>query len=107
MMTAQSKLAPTAEQMGAAERRVREFLAAGRFRKARDEIKLLCKIDRPKYLPLLIEANQGLAGEMLAKGQVSEARQVIAYLRTIASPADVRAVELEIAVKSNDAKTIL
>ncbi len=107
MMTAQNKLAPTAEQMGAAERRAREFLVAGRFRKARDEIKLLCKIDRPKYLPLLIEANQGLAREMLAKGQVSEAQQVIAYLRTIASPADVRAVELEIAVKSNDAKTVL
>ncbi len=87
------------------EQRAREYLAAGRFRKARDEIKPLVKLDRPKYLPLLIDANKGLAREMLAKGQVSEAQQVIAYLRTIASPAEVRALELEIFTKSKDSKS--
>ena len=66
------------------EQRARSFFAAGKFRKAREEFKLLCKRDRPRYLPLLIEANLGLVEEMLAKGQNSEAQQVIAYLKTIA-----------------------
>jgi tetratricopeptide (TPR) repeat protein len=91
----------------AIEQRVRDFLAAGRYRKARDEIKPLCKIDRAKYLPLLIQANQGLAKEMLAKGQVSEAEQVIAYLKTIASPAELRALEVEMAVKSNEPAKVM
>lgn len=88
--------------IAASERRAQEFLAAGRFRKARDEFKLLCKIDRAKYLPLLVRANQGLVKEMLAKGLVSEAEQVIAYLKTIASPAELKVLELEAASRSND-----
>jgi tetratricopeptide (TPR) repeat protein len=89
------------------EKRAREFLAAGRFRKAREELKLLCKIDRAKYLPLLIQANQGLAKEMLSKGMVSEAQQVLAYLKTIASPAELRALELQMASKSDDWQLLL
>ncbi len=89
------------------EGRAREYLASGRFRKARDEIKPLVKIDRARYLPLLIEANKGLVREMLAKGQVSEAQQVIAYMKTIASPAEVCALELESSAKSDDPQTVV
>ena len=74
----------------------REYLAQGRFRKARDEFKVLCKADRPRFLPLLIEANLGLAREMLGKGMVAEAQQVVAYLKTIASREQVFALELEV-----------
>jgi hypothetical protein len=56
-----------------AEQRAREFLAREKWRKARDEIKPLVKVDRERYLPLLIQANIGLAREMMGKGQVSEA----------------------------------
>ena len=93
--------APIPEQSNAAaEQRAREYLAQGRFRKARDEFKVLCKVDRVRYLPGLIQANVGLAKEMLAKGMTSEAGQVIAYLKTIAPPDQVRGLEFEVAIKS-------
>jgi tetratricopeptide (TPR) repeat protein len=63
---------------------VRALLAAGRWRKARDAAKLLCKRDRARYLPLLIEANIGLTRELMVKGLGAEAEQVLAYLKTIA-----------------------
>ncbi len=61
-----------------------EFLRFGKFRKARDAFKALNKSQPSRALPLLIEANLGLANEMMAKGLVSEANQVLAYLKTIA-----------------------
>jgi len=66
-----------------------EFLRNGKFRKARDAFKSLNKSQPVRALPLLIDANLGLANEMMAKGQVSEANQVLAYLKTIA-PADFK-----------------
>ncbi len=61
-----------------------EFLRNGKFRKARDAFKSLSKSQPSHALPLLIEANLGLAREMMSKGLVSEANQVLAYLKTIA-----------------------
>jgi len=87
----------------ALEQRAREHLVARRFRKARDDFKVLCKQDRAKYLPWLIQANKGLAEEMMAKGLVAEARQVLDYLATIATADELRAVEVSYAVKSGDA----
>jgi tetratricopeptide (TPR) repeat protein len=77
-------------------------LAARRFRKARDAFKLLCKQDRAKYLPALIEANRGLAEELMAKGQVAEAGQVIAYLKTITPPAELLGMDLLAAEQAQD-----
>jgi tetratricopeptide (TPR) repeat protein len=88
--------------MPAEERRIREFLSQARWRKARDEAKPLVKLDRSRYLPLLVEANVGLAREMLAKGLNSEARQVVAYLKTIAPKEVGHSLETEIAVAYND-----
>ena len=98
---------PSSNQTGApplspSEARARDFLAQGRWRKARDEFKVICKIDRAKYLPLLIQANVGLTREMLAKGLVSEAQPVLAYLKTIAAPAELQPLKLEFALKSGD-----
>jgi len=73
----------------ALERTGLEFLRNGKFRKARDLFKSLNKSQPTRALPLLIEANLGLAKEMMSKGLVSEANQVFAYLKTIA-PADQR-----------------
>ena len=61
-----------------------ELLRVGKFRKARDAFKSLNKSQPSRALPLLIDANLGLAQDMMAKGQVSEANQVLAYLKTIA-----------------------
>lgn len=82
--------------MSAQERLAREYLAQARFRKARDEFKQLCKLDRLKFLPWLVEANLGLAREMLGKGMISEVRQLANYLKTIASPEQMLALELEL-----------
>ncbi|MGH7967432.1 MAG: hypothetical protein ACREIC_01760, partial [Limisphaerales bacterium] len=71
-MTSASTFQPepgVAPALKAAEQRGREFLAQGRWRKARDEFKPLVKADRARYLPLLIEANVGLVREMISKGQ--------------------------------------
>jgi tetratricopeptide (TPR) repeat protein len=95
----QTQTQSAGDKVSGAEKHAREHLAAGRFRKARDVYKDLCKIDRAKYLPGLIEANLGLANDMAAKGQVSEAQQVLAYLRTIAPPAQLQAMEFELARK--------
>lgn len=75
--------------------KVRSLLAARQWRKARDEAKLACKADRALFLPLLIEANVGLASEMIAKKQFSEAEQVISYLATIAPKEVVEALKKE------------
>jgi hypothetical protein len=86
----------------ASERRIRDLLNQQSWRKARDEAKELCKIDRGRYLPLLIGANVGLAREMLGKKLVSEARQVIAYLKTLAPRTVWEELEAEAAMKSGD-----
>ena len=83
-----------------AEPRVRTLLAEEKWRQARDELKALIKADRAHFLPLLIQANIGLARKMLAGGQAAEARQVLSYLATIAPPSELRALELELAMRS-------
>lgn len=84
----------------AAEQRAREFIACQQWRKARDELKPLVKADRPRFLPLLIEANLGLARAMMAKGQVAEAQQVLTYLAGIAPADQLRGIELELLQQS-------
>lgn len=68
-------------------------LAEGKWRKARDAAKELYKKDKARYLPLLIEANSGLAREMIAKGLTKDAETVMAYLRTIAPKTVLDALE--------------
>ena len=77
-------------------------MAAGRWRKARDAFKELCKRDRVAFQPSLIEANVGLARSMLDKRLISDAQQVLAYLKTIASPETIAALESEIAAVAVD-----
>jgi hypothetical protein len=76
-----------------------EALATGHFRKARDLYKELCKRDRPRFLGKLIEANRGLALQMIQKGQCSEASQVRDYLKTIAPAEVLHELDLELALK--------
>ncbi|MFN0080714.1 MAG: tetratricopeptide repeat protein [Prosthecobacter sp.] len=63
-------------------------LAAAKWRKARDLAKELCKKERARYLPLLIEANVGLVREMKSKGLTQDAEPVLAYLKSIC-PSDM------------------
>ena len=82
-------------------------MAAGRFRKARDTYKILCKQDREKYLPGLIEANRRLAEQLMENGLTSEAKQVVAYLKTIAPSSSIPAIEVCFALKKQDWQSAL
>jgi tetratricopeptide (TPR) repeat protein len=84
------------------ERQALDDMAAARFRKARDAYKILCKQDREKYLPGLIEANRGLAEQLMGSGLVSEAEQVLTYLKTIAPPSSILATDVSVALKKQD-----
>lgn len=86
--------------MNPQEQRARDLLAQGLFRKARDEFKVLCKTDRTRYLPWLIEANCGLARAMVAKGMKMEAMQVLSYLKTLGPSVVVQALEIELGADS-------
>ncbi len=84
----------------AAEEHARRLLIQEKWRQARDELKPLVKVDRVRFLPLLVEANLGLARKMMADGQTDGARQVLNYLATLVPREQLRAVELELATKS-------
>jgi len=102
--SSQSGLPPS---IVAAEQRAREYLAQSKWRKAREQVKPLVKLDRARFLPMLIEANMGLAREMVAKGHVAEARQVLAYLATIAPREQLVGLEVDILGRSDDSKDFL
>jgi hypothetical protein len=87
------------------ERQAQDDLRAGRFRKSRDIYKILCKQDREKYLPGLIEANRRLAEQLMENGLISEAEQVLAYLKTIAPSSIMLANDVCVALKKHDWKT--
>ena len=94
-----SQQAP-ASDFASIEKSALEEMVNGRFRRARDAYKVLCKSDRTKYLPHLIEANRRLVEQLTEKGQFSEAEQVMAYLKTIAPPAALTAMALGVAMKA-------
>jgi tetratricopeptide (TPR) repeat protein len=87
------------------ERQARDDLDAGRFRKARDAYKILCKQDRAKNLPGLIEANRRLAEQLTENGLLSEAEQVLAYLKTISPSSTLQGVDVVFALKKHDWQT--
>ncbi|MFA7344153.1 MAG: hypothetical protein WC003_07600 [Terrimicrobiaceae bacterium] len=68
-------------------------LEKGKWRNARDLAKDLCKKDRVRYLPLLVEANAGLAHDLASRGLLSDARTVVDHLKTIAPPERVASLE--------------
>jgi len=84
------------------EKQAGEDMAAARFRKARDIYKILCKQDREKHLPRLVEANRRLAEQLMEKGLISDAEQVLAYLKTIAPSFSTLATDVGFALKKQD-----
>ena len=91
----------------AAEQQQRELIAQSQWRKARELIKPLVKLDRARFLPLLIQANIGLAREMVSKGHIAEARQVLVYLATITPREQLVGLEVDILGCSDDSKDFL
>lgn len=77
-------------------------LANGRFRRAREAFKQLVKQEGDRFLPGLIQANAGLAAEMIGRGKLSEAEQVFAYLKTIAPPETLAVLEIPLALAGEE-----
>jgi tetratricopeptide (TPR) repeat protein len=75
---------------------VLKLMGDGRWRKARDAAKDLCKRDRERYLELLIAANVGLVRELIGKGLAKDAVSVVDYLATIAPAALVAGLRAEL-----------
>src|ERR1700722_4675225 len=84
------------------EKRAREDMAAGRYRKARVAFKILCKQDRERNLPGPVEANRRLAEQLMENGRTSEAEQVLAYLKIIAPVSSILATDVSLALKTHD-----
>ena len=56
------------------------YLEKSSFRKAKDIYKKLCKQDREKYLPKLVESYEGLMKQMLECGQIKEAKVIMEHI---------------------------
>jgi len=87
----------------AAEKRARALLAEGKWRAARDEVKSLAKLDRSRFLPILVAANTGLFREFVQKGRAADARQVLSFLATVIPADQVRALEAEMTAAAHPA----
>ena len=86
----------------------RELLARGKFRQAKDAFKDLCKIDKVKYLPELLQSYQGLANQMIQNGQAADAEKIIENIKALSSGGGGGEVSLEIAIamKKKDYESI-
>ena len=74
---------PNRLDMGVLEEKARSDMAQENFRRAKESLKELCKRDKEKFLPLLIECYNGLARQMIEKGQTSEAKTVLDQIRQL------------------------
>lgn len=81
-------------------------LQRGRWRKARDAAKELCRKEKARYLPLLVAANAGLAEDLLSRGLIQDAAAVLEYLKTIAPPEVVAALQLKQAAGEAEAALV-
>ncbi len=91
------------------EIQARELLAKGKFRQAKDAFKDLCKIDKAKYLPELLQSYHGLANQMIQNGQAADAAKIIENIKALSSGGDGGgevSLEIAIAMKKKDYEAI-
>ena len=87
----------------------RELLAKGKFRQAKDAFKDLCKIDKAKYLPELLQSYHGLANQMIQNGQPADAAKIIENIKALSSEkggSGEVSLEIAVAMKKKDYETI-
>ncbi|MGR3218630.1 MAG: tetratricopeptide repeat protein [Candidatus Anammoxibacter sp.] len=87
------------EQM---EQMAGDDLRNGRYRKAKDGFKELCKHNREKYLPELIESYKALSKQMLGNGQTTEAQIVINHIKSLDPNFNSSTLETQIMIKKGD-----
>lgn len=84
------------------ERQARDDLAKGKFRQAKDGFKELCKLDKGKYLPFLLECYHGMANQMIQNGQLSDAAQIIDNIKALTGDKSEGSLDILIAMKKKD-----
>ncbi len=84
------------------EKEARDNLAQGKFRQAKDNFKELCKREKEKYLPELLECYHGMANQMIQNGQLSDAVQIIENIRELTGDRSEGALDILISIKKKD-----
>ncbi len=84
------------------EEQARDDLEKKKFRQAKDGFKELCKLDKEKYLPKLLECYHGLANQMIQNGQLSDAAQIIDNIKALTGDKDEGTLDILIAMKKKD-----
>lgn len=88
------------------EKEARDTLAKGKFRQAKDGFKELCKLDKEKYLPNLLECYYGMANQMIQNGQLSDAAQIINNIKALTGDNNEGSLDILIAIKRKDYDTV-
>jgi len=84
------------------EQKTKSDLARLNYRRAKEWLKELCKRSKEQYLPQLIECYNGLAKQMLEKGQTAEAKIIFDHIRFLAGDKVDPFAEAQLATRSGD-----
>ncbi len=87
------------------EMQSREDLTKKRFKRARYGFSELCKLDRDKYFPELMESNHGIARDLIKKEQLKEAEVVIANIKSLTGDESEGVLDILAAIKRRDYDT--
>jgi hypothetical protein len=84
------------------EQKAQSDLDRQNYRRAKEWLKELCKRNKSKYLPQLIECYNGLAKQMLEKGQTADAKTIFDQIRFLAGDKVDPNAEAQLAIRSED-----
>ena len=84
------------------EQKANSDLARRNYRRAKEWLKELCKRNKGQYLPQLIECYNGLARQMLEKGQTADAKTIFDHIRFLAGDKVDPNAEAQLATRSED-----
>ena len=84
------------------EQKANSDLARQNYRRAKEWLKELCKRRKEQYLPRLIECYNGLAKQMLEKGQIAEAKTIFDHIRFLGGDKVNPFAEAQLATMSED-----
>ena len=84
------------------EQKANSDLARQNYRRAKEWLKELCKRNKDRYLPRLIECYNGLAVQMLENSQTADAKIIFDHIRFLAGDKVDPYAEAQLATRSED-----
>jgi hypothetical protein len=82
------------------EQRAQADLSRQNYRRAKEWLKELCRRSNEQYLPQLVQCYEGLAKQMLEKGQRAEAKTVFDQIRFLIGDKADPSLEAQLAIQS-------